>query len=441
MTTTRPHAEQPKLLRALEIARTRRRTERSFRRVFGRAPDLASPRTFNERMLHRLVYDRDPRLTMLSDKIATKDYIARRVGPAYNVPLLGKWQNSREIDWSALPDRFVLKPSGDSGKFVLVRSAADRNTAHLSAIAQSWLNARRSGRRHPEWGYRGVPRQLLAEPLLEGPDGSTPPEINVFTFGGQARLIRRFTGRKTLPERRDAWFDPTGRQVEIGVASILSTRMDLPDVLRIELIDLAEALSEGLDHLRVDFYLTRDGLKIGELTPYSWGGQAHWRSADLDDKLGRLWAGETDYAMFSDFRDPDLADVPPSDAISWLRAWEQLINAGDYESARHLFAPDVVAFGSLAGTMSGLDALEQEQWRRIWGTIRGFTFEAPARLSTGDDTTTLALRWRSEGMTEDGGWYERRGRCTLVLGLRGRGLVCTHSHFSMDPGIPPLRLD
>lgn len=439
MTTSLWRVRQPKLLRMLEIASTRRSMERRFHRDFGRLPNLSSPRTFNERMLHRLVYDRDPHFTLLSDKIAAKDYIARRVGPGYNVPLLGKWRTPRRIDWSALPERFVLKPSGDSGKFVLVRGPAERNTDHLRAIAWSWLRARHAGRGHPEWGYRGVPRQLLAEPLLIGPDGGTPPEINVFTFGGQARLIRRFAGRKTLPERRDAWFDAAGRQVEIGVASISSVRMELPDALRIELIEVAEALSDGLDHLRVDFYLTGDGLRVGELTPYSWGGLAHWRSPELDEKLGRLWAGETDYAMFEDFRDPDLADVPPADAATWLRTWERLINAGDYESARHLFAPDVLAFGSLAQTMNGLDALEQEQWRRIWGTIRDFAFEAPVQFAAGDSSSTFALRWHSQGKTEDGGWYERRGRCTLVLERRGRGLVCTHSHFSVDPGIPPRR--
>ncbi|WP_082434105.1 ATP-grasp fold amidoligase family protein [Devosia sp. A16] len=439
MTTSPTRVQPPKLLRLLEIASTRRDMERRFQRAFGRLPDLSHPRTFNERMLHRLVYDRDPLFTVFSDKIAAKDYIARRVGPGYNVPLLGKWSTPRQIDWAALPERFVLKPSGDSGRFVLVRGPAERNPDHLRAIAWSWLKTRRAGRRHAEWGYRGVPRQLLAEPLLVGPDGGTPPEINVLTFGGKAKLIRRFTGRKTLPERRDAWFDATGRQVEIGVVSIASVRMELPESLRLELIEVAEALSDGLDHLRVDFYLTGDGLRVGELTPYSWGGMAHWRSPDLDEKMGRLWAGENDYAIFDDFRDPDPAGVPPADTATWLKTWEQLINAGDYASARQLFATDVVAFGSLAETMNGLDALEQQQWRKIWGSNREFAFEAPAMVSASDGASTVALRWHSKGMTEDGGWYERRGRCTLVLERRGRGLVCTHSHFSMDPGIPPRR--
>ncbi len=175
MTTSPSRVQRPKLLRLLEIASTRRNMERRFQRDFGRLPNLASPRTFNERMLHRLVYDRDPQFTLLSDKIAAKDYIARRVGPGYNVPLLGTWRTPRRIDWSALPERFVLKPSGDSGKFVLVRGPAERNTEHLRAIAWSWLKTRRAGRGHAEWGYRGVPRQLLAEPLLTGPMAARRP--------------------------------------------------------------------------------------------------------------------------------------------------------------------------------------------------------------------------------------------------------------------------
>lgn len=441
MSTARPPARPLSPWRAAEIAYTRHRAVQRYNRDFGRIPDLASPRTYNERMLHRLVYDRDPRLTTLSDKVAAKDYVADKVGNAYNVPLLGQWRDPAEIDWSTLPDRFALKPSGDSGRFVLVRSPADRNIENLTAIARNWLSARRTGRRHAEWGYRGVPRRIIAEPLLTGPDGNTPPEINVYTFGGKAALIRRFTGRKTLPERRDAWFDPTGRQIEMGVVSIRSARMELSDALRAELIDVAEALSAGLEHLRVDFYLTGGGLRVGELTPYSWGGHCKWRRPEFDASVGDLWGGATDYSVFADFAEPDLIASPPTDPHSWLRAWEKLINAGDFETARQLFAPEIVAFGSLAETMTGLDALEQEQWRKIWRSTRGFAFDTPMHVTMGPETTTLALRWRSEGRTEDNGWYERRGRCTLVLERRNAGLVCTHSHFSMDPGVPPRRSD
>ena len=129
-----------------------------------------------------------------------------------------------------------------------------------------------------------------------------------------------------------------------------------------------------------------------------------------------------------------------SDISDWLAAWEETINARDYQAARLLFADDVVAFGSLAGHMSGLDELEQRQWRAIWENTRSFRFDPPIVVKQTADLVVLACRWRSEGMLPEGGWYDRSGRCTLVLGHTASGWRCAHSHFSMDPGIPPRRI-
>jgi hypothetical protein len=44
----------------------------------------------------------------------------------------------------------------------------------------------------------------------------------------------------------------------------------------------------------------------------------------------------------------------------------------------------------------------------------------------------------SKGKAVDGGWYDRKGRATLVLGLENSLLRCSHSHLSMDPGTLPF---
>ena len=71
-------------------------------------------------ILHRIIYDRDPKLRIVCDKVAVRRLIEERVGVEYVVPLLGVWQRASEIPGIRLPQKFVLKPSHSSGPFAIV---------------------------------------------------------------------------------------------------------------------------------------------------------------------------------------------------------------------------------------------------------------------------------------------------------------------------------
>lgn len=127
--------------------------------------------------------------------------------------------------------------------------------------------------------------------------------------------------------------------------------------------------------------------------------------------------------------------------VTWLHKWQALINSGDLEKAKPLFADDVIAFGSLTAVMSGKADLVEQQWSSLWPRIKDFTFGYDSLHTFADEArrvVTAAMLWRSLGRRRDGSWYERRGRATLVLRRESDGYVCVHSHFSMEPGIPPV---
>ncbi len=122
-------------------------------------------------------------------------------------------------------------------------------------------------------------------------------------------------------------------------------------------------------------------------------------------------------------------------ARAWLAEMEASVRTEDYERCRAIFADDVVAFGTRAALVTGLEALERDQWRHIWGTIRGFTFlvgELHCR-GYGDKGIWLACPWTSEGRGADGSWFERLGRMTAVLERQGDGWVAVHTHHSLVP--------
>lgn len=272
---------------------------------FGRLPRLVSPRSFNERISHRIIFDRDPRLKRLSDKIAVKAMIADLVGPEYAVPLLGQWRRADDIDWDALPRRFVLKPNQSSGPIVIVTDSRTADRAAIAAECASWMRQKRRvlPEINREWGYQDIARFIIAEPLLTAPDGGPADELDVFAFHGKALLFRRLQGPKAA--RRDAWFDASGRQLAIEIAGVQPVRMSLDGGVRARLTLLAERAAVGFASLRVDFYLLGEKLLIGELTSYSWGGSCVFARPELDALLGRLWVSPDTSILPSYVSPPD----------------------------------------------------------------------------------------------------------------------------------------
>ena len=133
-------------------------------------------------------------------------------------------------------------------------------------------------------------------------------------------------------------------------------------------------------------------------------------------------------------------DAAATDVLAWLHQWQGFINSGDVEAARPMFDAGVVAYGSLTAVMDGRDELIAGQWSRMWPRLRDFAFDFDRLHILGhpaDSIVAIAAPWHSLGRKANG-WYERRGRCTLVLKRSGDDLRCVHSHFSMDPGIPPI---
>lgn len=121
-------------------------------------------------------------------------------------------------------------------------------------------------------------------------------------------------------------------------------------------------------------------------------------------------------------------------AMAWLAEMQDCVRAVDFARCRAIFAPDVVGFGTKAAAAIGLDALEHEQWRQIWGRIRGFTFIAAELHGTrSGDLLWLGCPWTSEAPDVNGVWQTRPGRITAVLALRNGRWLAIHTHHSLVP--------
>ena len=120
----------------------------------------------------------------------------------------------------------------------------------------------------------------------------------------------------------------------------------------------------------------------------------------------------------------------------WLRAWQACVRAVDFAAGRTLCAEDIVAFGTVAPFVTGLDVVEREQWRNVWPVIRDFTIDVEgARGVVTGDRGWLAATWDSRGRRSDGALFPRPGRCTIAFERRDGRWLATHTHFSLVPAL------
>lgn len=256
-------------------------------RMHGRL-DFDNARSYNEKVQLRKVFDpqRDIK-TKLADKYAVRDWVAERIGDKYLVPLLGVWNDFEEIDFSSLPDKFVLKATHGCAMTEIVRDKENIDPAFLSEQFAVWLKTNFEYCNGFEMQYANIQPRIIAEEYLEN-DGGDLYDYKFWCFDGKVRYIQYLSNRsKSLKmsffdrnwNLQPFRYDHPGHNEEVP----------RPDNLD-EMVGIAEALACGFDHVRVDLYNTVDsGIKFGEMTFSSAGGYCHWNPPEFDYVLGDLW--------------------------------------------------------------------------------------------------------------------------------------------------------
>jgi len=149
--------------------------------ALGYVPNFDQPQTYNEKMAWRILYDHNPLFPKTIDKIEARDYVARRIGKKYLVPLVATWERAADISWGLLPNQFVLKASHGWNMNIFVHDRNSHDRVEALATVTKWMNYNHyipTG----EWGYKNIPPRLMAEHLLQN-----LIEMKFHVFNGHAR--------------------------------------------------------------------------------------------------------------------------------------------------------------------------------------------------------------------------------------------------------------
>lgn len=260
-------------------------------RHFRKLPRLRRPRTFQEHVLAKLLFDRDPKLTLFADKYAVRGYVARILGGEQNLTTLyAAVDRADAIGGLSLPNRFVMKPNHLTGRVRIVKDLASIDRGELEALAAQWLRDN-LGLQNGEWAYRDIRPRILFEELLEW-EGRPPNDYRFWCFGGEPRMVvvnRDFLGSDPTGTSYDIHFRLLPMR-QVGGRSRHVSLQEKPPPNYPEMVQIARKLSAGTDFLRVDLYNLGGSIVFGELTNYPASGLRKFDPPSWDVTLGGYWS-------------------------------------------------------------------------------------------------------------------------------------------------------
>ena len=250
----------------------------------GKKLDLKNPRSFNEKLQWLKIHNRCPEFTRMVDKYEAKSFVAERLGEEYVIPALGVWERFEDIDFDSLPDQFVLKCTHDSGGLVICRdkSQFDKEAARKK-IERSLKQNYYWGSR--EWPYKDVKPRILAEEYVEDAISQELRDYKLFAFNGDVKVFYITSGRKA-GDRRTDYFDMTFNHLDIQDDDPNAESCPAMPKNFQRMKQIAEELSRGIPHLRVDFYEVNGKIYVGELTFFYLSGFVPFKPEKWNNVFG-----------------------------------------------------------------------------------------------------------------------------------------------------------
>lgn len=257
-----------------------------YYRYFHKWPNIEKPKTYNEKIQWLKLHDRNKLYNIMADKYRVKEYVAKKIGSQYVVPLLAVWENVEEMDISTLPKSFVLKCNNGHGVIV----CRDKENFNLEVAKQSLDRQMRTnlfwhGR---EWVYRDIPSCIIAEEFIGG-EKDYLTDYKVMCFDGKAEFIQVLSERGvdngkfvTKVDFYDKNWNKTTISQEAGPTEYILKKPAFFE----EMISLSETLAEGITNVRVDWYYENNQLLFGEMTFYDGSGFVPFNNPEDDAYIG-----------------------------------------------------------------------------------------------------------------------------------------------------------
>ena len=247
--------------------------KKSYLARTGKFLNLEIPKTFDDKLWYLKLNNRDPLLTLCSDKYKLREYVEQLgLGHILN-DLNGVYDDAKNIAFSQFKEPFFLNRNHTSGANAIYDSNGNFDKTNFVKrfnfiLKQNYYYASR------EWNYKNISSKIVAEKVLRDKNGNLPHDYKFLCFHGDPRLMYLSintcteTGVHNSDNRYLNTYDMNISLTDIdeGYPIYRENYLQKPSSFE-QMKKYAEILSKPFTHCRVDFYY---GGGCNNIQPVEW---------------------------------------------------------------------------------------------------------------------------------------------------------------------------
>ncbi len=247
--------------------------------------NLDNPQNFNEKIHYLMLYVHGNREAKLADKYLVREYLKKHNLENIAPKLYGVYNSPDEIDFSKLPNRFVLKCNHGCGDIEFCENKTEFNIqAAKKHLAKALADDFSTHNLEPH--YHHIDHKIICEEFLPVKKGKLPLDYKFYCFNGKAKFLLVCSERET--NLRLDYFDLNWNYLPYAKPEFRSNK-SIPKPKNLsKMVQIAEKLSKDFPYVRIDLYNINGKIYFSEMTFTPAAGKTDYNTEEALNYIGSL---------------------------------------------------------------------------------------------------------------------------------------------------------
>lgn len=241
--------------------------------------NFKNPKYFGEKIQWLKLNGNLERYTNYADKYKVREFVTKKIGEEYLIPLIGVYGSTDEIGYEKLPKKCVLKLNTGSGYNLIITDKESTNIKRTNEIINKWLKEDYYKiKKEPQ--YKNIEKKILCEKYIADKEGKLQ-DYKFYCFDGKIEFVEVDFDR--FKDHRMNFYDLNWNLLNIRKGNYKNYPKEFSKPKNFnKMIEIAEKLSEDFQFVRVDLYNVNGTIYFGELTFTPAGGLTPFTPIEKD---------------------------------------------------------------------------------------------------------------------------------------------------------------